>query len=128
MQATRRVFFTDKGPRPAAAYSQAVICDRLIFVSGQVPIDPGTGKLVQGTLEEQADRTLRNLQAILEEAGSSLSNVLKVTVFLRDIEHYRAFNEVYARYFPADPPARTAVQAGALPLGVAVEIDAIACL
>lgn len=128
MQAIRRVFFTEKGPQPAAAYSQAIVFDRLIFVSGQVPIDPATGRFVHGPIEEQAKQTLENLRVILEEAGSSLGNVLKVTVFLRDMHDYRPFNEVYARYFPTDPPARTAVQAGALPLGVAVEIDAIACL
>ncbi len=128
MRSSKRVFFTDKGPRPAASYSQAVIFDRSVFVSGQVALDPSTGQLVKGTIEEEAERALENLRIILEEAGSSLARALKVTVFLADIADYRAFNEVYTRYFPSEPLARTAVQAGALPMGVRVEIDAIAAL
>lgn len=124
----KRTFFSERAPKPVSAYSQAVIFDRLIFVSGQVPLDPATGRPVEGTLEQQVQRTLENLRLILEDAGSSLAHVLKVTVFLADINDYAAFNQVYARYFPSDPPARTALQAGALPLGLRLEIDAIAAM
>ncbi len=126
--AKKRTFLSERAPKPVAAYSQAVIFDRLIFVSGQVPVDPATGRPVEGSLEQQAEQVLENLRLILEDAGSSLAQVLKVTVFLADINDYAAFNQVYSRYFASDPPARTALQAGALPLGLRLEIDAIAAM
>jgi 2-iminobutanoate/2-iminopropanoate deaminase len=107
-------------------YSPAVVYGEMVYVSGQVPIDRKTGKVIYGEIEEQTRVTLENLGAILEENGSSLKNVVKVTVFLANIADYERMNEVYMEYFKENRPARTCVGVRALPFGVKVEMDAIA--
>jgi 2-iminobutanoate/2-iminopropanoate deaminase len=107
-------------------YSPAVVYGEMVYVSGQVPIDRKTGKVIYGEIEEQTRVTLENLGAILEEKGSSLKNVVKVTVFLANIADYERMNEVYMEYFKENRPARTCVGVRALPFGVKVEMDAIA--
>ena len=117
---------TANAPKPIGPYSQAVIAGGLLFVSGQIPLDPATGELVEGDIEAQTEQVLKNLMAILKEAKAGPEHVVKATVFLRDMQDFPRMNEVYARYFGKEPPARSTVQAAALPRGVAVEIDVIA--
>ena len=124
----RKAFQTDKAAVTGGPYSQAIIHEGLIYVSGQGPADPETNELKLGTIEEEAELTLENLRIILEEAGSSLDRVLKVTAFLIDMEEFGRFNEVYRKYFQKDLPARTCIQAAKLPGAFRVEIDAIAAL
>lgn len=114
-------------PAPVGPYSQAVLHDGWVFASGQIPLDPETGALVAGGIEAQTERVIANLAAVLEEAGSSLSQVVKATVYVTDLGDFGRINEIYAQHFRGDPaPARATVQVAALPLGAAVEIDAIA--
>lgn len=122
----RKVVFTEKGPVTGAPYSQAIACGDLLFVSGQGPVDPATGEIVYGDLQEQVKLTLKNLKAILEAGGSSLDDVLKVTVFLADMDDFEAMNRVYKEYFKEPRPARSCIQAGRLPFDIKVEIEAIA--
>ena len=124
----KKVVKTDKAPLPVGPYSQAIIYGNLVFVAGQISIDPATNTFVQGTIEEEARRVLDNIKAILEEAGSSMEKVVKTTVFLADIEDFGRFNEVYQQYFPSHPPARSCIQAGRLPKGMRVEVEVIAHL
>jgi 2-iminobutanoate/2-iminopropanoate deaminase len=124
----KNCFKTDKAAVTGGPYSQAIIHQGLIYVSGQGPLDPQTNTVKLGTIEEESELTLKNLRIILEEAGSSLDRVLKITVFLLDMEEYGRFNEVYKRYFQKDLPARTCIQAGGLPMGFRVEVDAIASI
>ena len=124
----RKAFQTDKAAVTGGPYSQAIIHEGLIYVSGQGPADPETNELKLGTIEEEAELTLENLRIILEEAGSSLDRVLKVTAFLLDMEEFGRFNEVYRKYFQKDLPARTCIQAAKLPGAFRIEIDAIAAL
>ena len=114
------------GAKPVAPYSPGIRLDQLVFTSGQIGLDPSTGKLAEGGVTAQARRALENLKAVLEAAGADLSTVLKTTVFLNDMGDYGVVNEVYAEFFPQDPPARSAVQVAALPIGALVEIEAIA--
>jgi 2-iminobutanoate/2-iminopropanoate deaminase len=122
----KKVIHTDQAPDAVGPYSQAIHAGDLIFTSGQVALDPKTGKMVAGGIEKQARQVLENLKAILEAAGSDLSKVLKATVFLDDISTFAQVNEIYAEYFPEAQPARSAYQVGALPLGALVEIELIA--
>jgi 2-iminobutanoate/2-iminopropanoate deaminase len=116
-------------PAPVGPYSQAVVHAGLLYASGQIPLDPATGKLVAGEIEEQAERVIENLRAVLEAGGSSLAQVLKTTVYLTDLSLFPRVNAVYAKHFRGIPlPARATLQVAALPLGAAVEIDAIAAL
>jgi 2-iminobutanoate/2-iminopropanoate deaminase len=125
----KRVVFASGAPTPVGPYSQAIVANGLVFASGQVPIDPASGKLVPGEIETQTERVLENLARVLEAAGSSLDQVVRASVYLVDLATFPRMNAVYARYFSADPkPARTTVQVAALPLGAQVEIDAIALL
>jgi 2-iminobutanoate/2-iminopropanoate deaminase len=118
---------TAQAPNPVGPYAQAVRTGGLIFVSGQIPLDPRTGALVTGDLEAQVEQVLANLRAILEAADSSLDRVVRTTIFLVDLSHFSRVNTVYARHFQGSPPpARSTVQVAALPLGASVEIDAIA--
>ena len=122
----RNVVVTEKAPQPIGPYSQAVIEGDFIFLSGQGPINPVTGKLELGDVRSETKRTFENVRAILQAAGSSLDHVIKCNVYLRDINDFATMNEVYQTYFAAPFPARTTIQAGALPGGIAVEIECIA--
>jgi 2-iminobutanoate/2-iminopropanoate deaminase len=117
---------TDNAPKAIGPYSQAVKADRLIFASGQIPLDPATMQIVEGGIREQTERVLNNLSAVLEAAGSSLDRVVKTTVFLANLEDFAAMNEIYGRYFGEVPPARSTVEVSRLPRDVRVEIDVIA--
>jgi 2-iminobutanoate/2-iminopropanoate deaminase len=118
---------TAQAPKAIGPYSQAIRSGDLLFLSGQIALDPATGNLVEGTIEVQAERVLKNLSAVLEAAGSSLAAVVRTTVFMADLSHFAAMNAVYARFFATEPfPARSTVQVAALPRGALVEIDAIA--
>lgn len=119
---------TPQAPKAIGPYSQAVVHDGIAYLSGQIALDPATGQLIEGDVMAQTRRVLDNLKAVLEAAGSSLGAVLKTTVYLKDMADFPKMNEVYAQYFTADPPARSTVQAAALPRNVAVEIDAIAAV
>jgi 2-iminobutanoate/2-iminopropanoate deaminase len=122
----REVIATTDAPAAVGPYSQAIRAGDLVFTAGQLGIDPSTGKFVQGGVQAQARQALTNLKAVLAAAGTDLDRVVKVTVFLNDIDDFKAVNEVYAQFFTKDPPARSAVQAAALPLGGLVEIEAVA--
>ena len=122
----REVISTEAAPAAVGPYSQAIRTGHLVFTAGQIGINPATGKLVSEDTTTQAEQTLQNLSAILEAAGSSLSQVVKSTIFLTDINDYPAVNAVYSRFFDVDPPARSTVQVAALPLGARVEIEVIA--
>ena len=124
----KHAFQTDKAAITGGPYSQATIHNGLIYTSGQGAIDPKTNQISLGTIEEESKLAMENLRIILEEAGSSLDKVLKVTVHLLDMREYGRFNEVYKKFFEKNPPARTCVQAAKLPFGVRVEIDVIACV
>ncbi|MFC1791402.1 RidA family protein [Gemmatimonadota bacterium] len=119
---------TDQAPGAIGPYSQATVVDGWVFCSGQIPIDPATGDLIQGEIGPQTDRVLKNLSAVLEAAGASLSRVTKTTVFLADMADFAGMNEVYARHFGDHRPARAAVAVRTLPKNVGVEIEAIAKL
>jgi 2-iminobutanoate/2-iminopropanoate deaminase len=122
----REIISTEKGPKAIGPYSQAIKANGFIFVSGQTAFDPATGKPLEGDTALQTQRTFENLKAILEAAGSSLDRVVKVGVFLKDMNDFTAMNEVYARYFPSNPPARSTVEVARLPRDFRVEIDVIA--
>jgi 2-iminobutanoate/2-iminopropanoate deaminase len=116
-------------PAPVGPYSQAIAHGGLLFLSGQIPLDPATGKLVPGEIEAQTERVLANLAAVLAAGGASLASVLRTTVYLADLALFQRMNAVYARHFEREPrPARATIQAGALPLGALIEIDAIAVI
>ncbi len=122
----RNAIVTDKAPQPVGPYSQGIIEGDFIFVAGQGPINPVTGTRELGDVRSETKRVFENLRAILQAAGSSLDHVLKCNVYLRDINDFAAMNEVYETFFSAPFPARTTIQAGALPGGIAVEIECIA--
>lgn len=128
--ATREAVKTDHAPKAIGPYSQGIKAGDFVFTAGQAGVDPATAKLVEGGIAEQTRQTLKNVQAILEAAGSSLDRVVKCGVFLHDMADFQAMNAVYAEFFPPDknPPARTTVQAAKLPMGALVEIDAVALL
>jgi len=117
---------TNKAPAAIGPYSQAVRVDNLLFISGQLPMDPDTMTIVPGTIKEQTVRSIENLKAILEEAGLTLNNVVKTTVFIKDMNDFANMNEVYASYFNENKPARACVEVARLPKDVSVEIEAIA--
>jgi len=122
----RQVVATNDAPKAIGPYSQAIKANGFVFISGQIALDPATQQLIDGDVATQTDRVLQNLSAILTAAGSSLGQVVKTTVFLKTMADFAAMNEVYARYFPAEPPARSTVAAAGLPRDVSVEIDVIA--
>ena len=122
----REIIATDKAPGAVGPYSQAVRVGDFVFTAGQIPLDPTTGQMVEGGIEAQARQALTNVSAVLEAAGSSLSNVVKTTVFLADMGEFQAMNSVYAEFFPDAPPARSAMQVAALPLNSRIEIETIA--
>ncbi len=118
--------YTAGAPNPVGPYSQAIRAGGFIFASGQIPLNPSTKELVRGAIEEQTRQVLENLSSVLSAAGSSMEKVVKTTVFLSDLRNFEAMNAVYATFFGDPPPARSTVQAAALPKGVDVEIDVIA--
>ena len=123
----KKIVATDAAPKAIGPYSQAVDLGDLVFLSGQIPLDPASGQFVgAGDVVAQTERVLQNMQGVLQAAGMTLSNVVRTTVFMIDLAEFPRMNEVYARYFPQDPPARSTVQVAALPRGSRVEIDAIA--
>lgn len=122
----KKIVSTTKAPGAVGPYSQAVIVGNFLFTSGQIPLDPATGELVTGDVAKAAERSLENLKAVLEEAGSSFDKVVKTTVFLTDMNDFAAVNEVYGKYFVKDMPARSCVQVAKLPKGATVEIELIA--
>ena len=121
----KRVVKTDKAPQAIGPYSQGIYANNMLFVSGQIPINPETGEIVDG-IEEQTRQVLKNVQAIVEEENLTMENVVKCTVFLRNMDDFAEMNKVYAEFFVEDPPARAAVEVSRLPKDVMVEIEAIA--
>ena len=124
---TKKVISTPLGPQAIGPYSQAVRSGKLVFISGQIPLDPSTGRLIEDlSIKAQTRRALLNVQGILSAAGLSTSDVVKATVYLDAMKNFRDMNEVYAEFFKSAPPARAAVEVAALPLGVGIEVDCIA--
>lgn len=119
---------TGDAPKAIGPYSQAIVHNGIAYLSGQIPLDPTTGQIVDGGIATQTERVLENLKAVLTAAGSSLGAVLKTTVYLRDIGDFPAMNEVYGRYFTENAPARSTIQAAALPRNAMIEIDVIAAV
>lgn len=128
MGIVKEIVATDRAPRAIGPYSQAVRAGNLLFASGQIPIDPATGEFVSGGVAEQTEQVMRNLSAVFEAAGASLTQVVKTTVFLADMDDFTAMNQVYGRFFGEHPPARATVQAARLPRDAKVEIEAIAVI
>ena len=124
----KKTINTDRAPKAVGPYSQAVSMGNLIFTSGQIPIDPATGKLVEGDIKRHTRQVMENLKAVLEACGSDFSKVIKATIYLDDINDFEKVNDVYGEYFPSDRPARSAFQVAAMPLGAKVEIEMIAHL
>ncbi len=122
----RQVVNTDKAPKAIGPYSQAIRVGDFVFCAGQAGLDPATGKLVEGGIQAETRRTLQNLTAVLQAAGSSFSQVVKTTVFLTNMDEFKTMNGIYAEFFTAAPPARSTVQVARLPAGACVEIEAIA--
>jgi 2-iminobutanoate/2-iminopropanoate deaminase len=123
---TRQAISTTNAPAAVGPYSQAIVAGDLVFCAGQVPLDPATGEVIDGTIEEQTERVLRNVGAVLDAAGVTFGDVVKTTVFLVDMGDFAAMNGVYAGFFPDPPPARSTVAVAGLPKGARVEIEAVA--
>jgi 2-iminobutanoate/2-iminopropanoate deaminase len=123
---TKEIVSSDQAPRAIGPYSQAVKACKLVFLSGQIPLDPATGELVAGTIEDQTARVMENLKAVLAACQLSLADIVKTTIFLTDMADFAKVNAVYGRYFGQHPPARSTVQVVALPKGARVEIEAVA--
>ena len=121
----KEVIFTDKAPKAIGPYSQAIKIGDFLFTSGQIPIDPNTGNLVVGNIKEETQQVLENLKAIVESAGATLDQVVKTTIFIKDMNQFNLINEAYAEFFPDNPPARSCVEVARLPKDVNVEIEAI---
>lgn len=121
----KECIYTPKAPEAVGPYSQAVAAGPFLFTSGQIPLDPATGALVEGGIREQTEQVLRNVEAVLAQAGLTMDSVVKTTVFLTDMNDFAAMNEVYAAHFQGDYPARSAVEVGALPKGARVEIETV---
>jgi 2-iminobutanoate/2-iminopropanoate deaminase len=124
----KKIFSSDRAPKPKGSYSQAVIHGGLLYISGQIPVDFETGLMVRGTIEDETHAVLDNIKIIVEDAGAKMGDVLKLTCYLADMDEFKRFNKVYKGYFDDEPPARSTIQAGRLPLDVNVEIDAIVAL
>jgi len=122
----KKIIKTDKAPAAIGPYSQAVETNGTLYISGQVPLDLNTGKLAEGGIVAQTEQVFKNISAILEAAGYGFENVVKMTVLLADMGDFKTVNEIYARFYPENPPARAAFQVAALPLGSMVEIETIA--
>lgn len=124
----REIISTPHAPAAVGPYSQAVKIGQFVFTAGQIPLVPGTGKLVEGSIQAQTHQVMKNLTAVLETAGTTLDNVIKTTIFMADLADFAAVNEVYGSYFTGAPPARSTVQVAGLPLGAAVEIEIVATI
>lgn len=122
----KKIINTSKAPSALGPYSQAVEANGTLYISGQVPVDPETGKVVEGGISEQTEQVMKNIGAILKEAGYTYENVVKSTCLLSDMNNFAAMNEVYGKYYPDNPPARAAFGVVKLPLGVMIEIETIA--
>ena len=122
----KQVIQTSEAPQAIGPYSQAVRVGNLVFLSGQIPLDPASGNIVEGDIVVQTRRVMENLGGVLRAAGASFAEVVKTTIFLADLGHFSKMNEVYGGYFTSEPPARATVQVGALPRGVLIEIDMVA--
>ncbi|MDP1828427.1 MAG: RidA family protein [Archangium sp.] len=123
---TRDVIHSEKAPKAIGPYSQAIRSGNTVYLSGQIPLDPATGELVPGDVSAQTQQVMSNLEAVLAAAGCTFANVVRCGIFLTDLADFGKVNEIYGRYFPANPPARATVQVAALPRGAKVEIDCIA--
>jgi len=122
----KEVVYTQQAPEAVGPYSQAIATGGFVFCSGQVPLDPGSGELIEGSVADQTNRAMENLKAVLQEAGSSFDQVVKVTAYLTDMDDFAEFNAVYAQYFSDAPPARATVGVASLPKGARVEVECIA--
>ncbi len=122
----KKIVKTDNAPAPIGPYNQATIANGFLFVSGQIALDPHSGELVSGEIEAETEQVMKNLQAVLGEAGSDFSDVVKTTIFIRDMDQFARINSVYGSFFPTDPPARETVEVSRLPKDVRVEISCIA--
>jgi len=122
----KRIVATASAPQAIGPYSQAIVANGFVFASGQVPIDPATGQIIDGDIEAQTERVLKNLKALVEAAGTTLDRVVKTTVYLKDMNEFARMNAVYAKFFAADPPARSTVEVARLPKDVRIEVDLIA--
>ncbi|MEI6821204.1 MAG: RidA family protein [Bacteroidota bacterium] len=122
----KKIINSTDAPKAIGPYSQAVEANGMLFISGQIPIDPAIGKVVEGGIKEQTEQVMKNIAAILKEAGYTFQDVIKSTCLLSDMEHFAAMNEIYGRYYAENPPARAAFAVKGLPLGVMVEIETIA--
>ena len=124
----KQVISTENAPGAVGAYSQGIIANGFVFTAGQIPLIPGTTNLREGGIQAQTRQVLENITGVVEAAGSGMDKVVKTTVFLADINDFAEFNAVYSTFFPTDPPARTTVQAGGLPAGALIEVEAVALL
>jgi 2-iminobutanoate/2-iminopropanoate deaminase len=124
----KKIISTDDAPKAIGPYSQAVVMNGFAFLSGQIPLDPSTNQLIEGDISAQTERVIQNLKGVLEACGSSLEQVVKTTVFLKDMGEFAQMNEVYGRHFSVNPPARATVEAARLPRDVRVEIECIAAV
>lgn len=122
----KKVILTTKAPAPIGPYSQAIECNGMIYCSGQISINPETGEVFLGDVKEQAQMVMKNIKALLDEAGLKFENIVKTTIFLTDMKNFGAVNEVYGEYFKQSPPARSTVAVSGLPKGVSVEIEVLA--
>ncbi len=126
MKPMKEAVHTESAPKAIGPYSQAIIAGGMVFCSGQIPLDPNTGKLVSGDIATQTDRVLKNLQAVLKAAGCQMTDVVKTTIFLKDLNDFQTVNQVYGEYFHPPFPARATIQVARLPMDAAVEIEAVA--
>jgi len=124
----KKVIQTEKAPRAIGPYSQAIRAGDFLFLSGQIPLDPKTGELVKGDIRQQTKQVLENIKGVLESQGLGMEDVVKATIFLKDIGNFNQVNEVYAAYFPSSPPARSTVEVAKLPRDADIEIEAIALI
>ncbi len=122
----KKVIQTQKAPKAIGPYSQAIQAGGFLFLSGQIPLDPGSGELVQGDIRQQTQRVLENLKGVLESQSLTMADVVKVTIFLKDMGNFSQVNDVYGSYFPASPPARSTVEVARLPREAGIEIEAVA--
>lgn len=123
----KKVIYTDNAPAPIGPYNQAILAGDTLYVSGQIAIDPKSGHMIVSSIQEETKQVLENLKAVIEAGGMSMSNIVKCSIFIADMNQFQEINEVYAGYFSHDPPARETVEVACLPKNVSIEISAIAC-